>query len=51
MLSPTDDFLKEFVVEEMFDENGSAVDDAKIVQQKLRIKCPYKLEKYDILRK
>lgn len=51
VLSPTDDFLKEFVVEEMFDENGSAIDDAKIVQQKLRIKCPYKLEKYDILRK
>lgn len=51
VLSPGEDFLKEFVVEEMFDENGNPVDDAKNVQQKLRIKCPYSLGRYDILRK
>lgn len=50
ILSPDDNFLKEFVVEEMRDESGNAIDDAKLVQQKLQIKCPYVLKKYDILR-
>lgn len=51
VLSADENFLKEFVVEEMFDQNGNAVDDAKVVQQILKIKCPYTLQKYDILRK
>ena len=51
ILSTDENFAKEFVVEEMTDMDGNVVEDAKNVQQKLKIKCPYKLQKYDILRK
>lgn len=51
ILSTDENFGKEFVVESMTDMDGNAVEDAKHVQQKLKIKCPYKLSKYDILRK
>lgn len=40
-----------FVPTEIFDEEGNAVSDCKIVQQKLWIKCDTKLQKYDIIRK
>ena len=51
ILSTDENFGKEFVVESMTDMDGNVVEDAKNVQQKLKIKCPYKLSKYDILRK
>lgn len=51
ILSPSDNFNKTFVVNEMYDEDGNEIVDAKIVQQKIRIKCEYDLRKGDILRK
>lgn len=51
ILSPTDTFNKTFKVTEMFDLNGEIVSDALKVQQKLKIKVPFKLQKNDILRK
>lgn len=41
----------EFVPEEICDEEGNAVSDCKLVQQKLWIKSDVKLDKYDIIRK
>lgn len=51
ILSPSDNFNKTFVVNEMYDEDGNEIVDAKIVQQKIRIKCEYDLHEGDILRK
>lgn len=51
ILSPSDNFNKTFVVNEMYDEDGNEIVDAKIVQQKIRIKCEYDLREGDILRK
>lgn len=51
ILSPSDNFNKTFVVNEMYDEDGNEIIDAKIVQQKIRIKCEYDLREGDILRK
>lgn len=51
ILSPSDNFNKTFVVNEMYDEDGNEIVDAKIVQQKIRIKCEYDLCEGDILRK
>ena len=51
ILSPTDTFNKNFEVTEIYDEQGNMITDANLVQQHLRIKCPYTLHKRDILRK
>ena len=51
ILSPRDTFDKIFVVEEMYNMDGERVDDAMLVQQQLKIKCPYELCQGDILRK
>lgn len=51
ILSPTGSFGGRFTVEEMRDEEGEIVLDAKRVQQKLRIFCPYELCAEDLLRK
>lgn len=51
ILSPSDNFNKTFVVNEMYDEDGNEIVDAKIVQQKIRIKCEYDLREGDVLRK
>lgn len=50
ILSPGENFGKVFTVEEMRDEEGALVTDAKLVMQKLRITCPYPLAAGDILR-
>lgn len=50
VLSPSENFNKKFVVTEIFDEEGNSVTDAKIVQQKLKIACPFVLCEGDILR-
>ena len=50
ILSPSDNFNKTFVVDEMSDENGNEISDAKIVQQKIRLKCELDLREGDILR-
>lgn len=51
VLSPSENFNKKFVVTEIFDEEGNSVTDAKIVQQKLKIVCPFVLCEGDILRR
>ena len=51
VLSPSDAFNKTIKVEKLFDEKGEAVDDAKLVQQKLKLYTDVKLNHGDILRK
>ncbi len=51
ILSNGDSFNKKFIVEEILDEKGNKIEEAKKVKQKLFVKCPYNLTKYDILRK
>jgi putative protease len=51
VLSPTDNFLKSFTVEEVYTSTGEQVDDCKLVQEKYRVKCPYTLNAGDILRR
>ena len=51
ILSPSDSFNRTFAVEEMTNEEGERVEDAKLVMQKLRLRCPYPLRAGDILRK
>lgn len=51
ILSPSDSFGRRFVVEEMRGEDGESVADAKLVQQKMRVFCPYELCAGDILRR
>ena len=51
VLSPSENFNKKFVVTEIFDEEGNSVTDAKIVQQILKIACPFVLCEGDILRR
>ncbi len=51
ILSPTDTFNKTFTVTEMFNIEGEKVEDALLVQQSLRLACPYTLNEGDILRR
>ncbi len=51
VLSPDDTFAKSFTVDELFDSKGEATDDAKLVQEIYKIKCPYVLKKGDYLRR
>ncbi len=51
ILSPKENFNQSFTVKDLFDENGERVEDAKLVQQKLAIACPYRLYEGDILRR
>jgi putative protease len=51
VLSPDNTFLKTFVAEEIYDSAGNFVDDAKLVQEKYRIKCPYVIEQGAYLRR
>ena len=50
ILSPTDSFNKTFIVKEMRNEKGEIVEDAKLVQQKLRLYTDIPLSAGDILR-
>ena len=51
VLSPDGNFGKSFVAEEIFDSKGGETDDAKLVQEIYKIKCPYVLKKGDYLRR
>ncbi len=51
VLSPTDNFLKSFVAEEIYGGEGERVADAKLVQGVYRIKCPYPLQAGEYLRR
>lgn len=50
VLSPNESFNKEIIVTRLEDLDGSAVFDAKIVQQKLKLYTPVKLANSGILR-
>ncbi|MBQ3116636.1 MAG: U32 family peptidase [Clostridia bacterium] len=50
VLSPTDTFNKQIKVEKLEDMNGKPVEDAKIVQQKLKLYTDLELQEGDILR-
>lgn len=50
-LSPTDSFMKTFSVEEMYDSKAERTQDAKLVQEIYKIKCPHELKKGDFLRR
>lgn len=51
VLSPSENFGKSFSVEEVFTSAGEQVNDCKLVQEIYKIKCPYKLQSGDILRR
>lgn len=51
ILSNDDNFNKKFIVIEIIDSKGESVESAKNVQEIVKIRCPYKLSKLDILRK
>ena len=51
ILSNDDNFNKKFTITEIIDSKGELVESAKNVQEIVKIKCPYKLSKLDILRK
>ena len=51
ILTPGENFNKIIVVDKMTDENGEIIEDAKIVQQKIRIYSDIKVSEGDILRK
>ena len=51
VLSPDENFAKTFVADEIFDSKGAPTDDAKLVQEIYKIKCPYAVKKGDYLRR
>ncbi len=51
VLSPNENFGKEFTLSEIYDSKGAQTDDAKLVQEIYKIACPYPLEKGDYLRR
>ena len=51
VLSPDENFAKTFVAEEILDSKGVPTDDAKLVQEIYKIKCPYAVKKGDYLRR
>lgn len=51
VLAPDDTFKKAFVAEEIFDSTGESVDDAKLVQEKYKIRCPYQIKSGAYLRR
>ncbi len=51
VLSPSENFGKEFKAEEIYDCNGERVTDAKLVQGVYKIKCSYLLQKGEYLRR
>ena len=51
ILSSGEDFNKKFIVEDIIDCENNHLKEVKKIKQHVYIKCPYKLNKYDILRK
>lgn len=51
VLSPDGNFAKTFVAEEIYTSKNEQVDDAKLVQEIYKIKCPYTLNAGDYLRR
>ncbi len=50
ILSSNSSFNKIFKLEEIKDLNNNPINEVKAIKQQVYIKCPYKLNKYDILR-
>ena len=51
MLTPSENINAQIILGEMYDDKGNLIDDAKIVQQKVKIKVDVELSKGDILRR
>lgn len=51
VLSPSDNFSKSFAVKTAYTSANEQVSDCKLVQEKYKIPCPYKLNAGDILRR
>ena len=51
VLSPSEYCNTQIVVDEMYDDKGNLIDDAKIVQQLVKVKVEVPLQKGDILRR
>ena len=51
ILSSGENFNKKFIVEDIIDCENNHLKEVKKIKQRVYIKCPYKLNKYDILRK
>lgn len=51
VLSPDENFGKTFVADEIYDSKGEPTDDAKLVQENYRIRCPYSVKQGDYLRR
>ena len=51
VLSPSEYCNTQIVVDEMYDDKGNLIDDAKIVQQLVKVKVEIPLQKGDILRR
>ena len=51
VLSPNENFGKTFVAEEIYNSKGENTEDAKLVQELYKIKCPYSLKVGDYLRR
>ncbi len=50
ILSPDDNFLKTIKIDKIIDSKDEEIDDAKRVQEIVKINCPYNLKSGDILR-
>ena len=50
ILTPSNHFNQKFKVSEIVDQQGNELQDVKTVQQLVKIKTPFKLNKHDILR-
>lgn len=51
VLSPSDNHNARFIVQRMTDEEGNLIEDAKLVQQKIKLYAPVTLNMGDMLRK
>ena len=51
VLSPTENFGRKFIVNEVYSGSGEAVTDCKLVCERYRIRCPYNLSAGDVLRR
>ena len=51
VLSPSEHFGKSFVADEIYTSAGEVTEDAKLVQEIYKIKCPYALRQEDYLRR
>lgn len=51
ILSPSENFSKQFTVNNAWKSDGEEVDDCKLVQEIYTLDCPYKLREGDILRR